>query len=79
MFWLGDGVMFASRICWYLIESILPSTSKMFPVPLAAAQAQSMIIPLLCLKVGEMFLFVKFCTHFLSKHAFTHCGQNVLF
>ena len=35
--------MFAHRICCRLTESILPSTSEMFPVPQAATQVQSMI------------------------------------
>lgn len=31
----------ASRVCWYLIESILPSAGEMLPIPLAATKAQS--------------------------------------
>ena len=53
--------MFDSRICWYLIESPLPSTSEMFPMPLAATQAQSMIDPPPCWGVGGV-LFIKLCT-----------------
>lgn len=34
-------MMFVSRMCWYLIESIVPSTSNISPMPLAAKQAQS--------------------------------------
>lgn len=31
----------ASRVCWYLIESILPSAGEMLPIPLAATKTQS--------------------------------------
>lgn len=31
----------ASRVCRYLIESILPSAGEMLPIPLAATKAQS--------------------------------------
>lgn len=46
------GVMFSSRICWDLIESILPSTRENVLVPLAVIQPQIMIDPTPCLIVG---------------------------
>ena len=61
--------MFASRVCWYLIESILPY--EMFPVLLAATQAQSMIDPPPCLTVGEVFFSWKSAPFFHTS--FAHC------
>lgn len=52
-----DGLVFACRICWYFIESILLSTTEMFPVPLAETQAKSMIDLSPCLAVATVVLF----------------------
>lgn len=41
-------VTFASRICWYLVECIPPSTSAAFPVLLAVMQPQSIVHPPPC-------------------------------
>lgn len=58
-----DGLMFACRICWYFIESILFSTTEMFPVPLAETQAKSMIDLSPCLAVATVVhFFMKSCT-----------------
>lgn len=58
-----DGLMFACRICWYFIESILLSTTEMFPVPLAETQAKSMIDLSPCLAVATVVhFFMKSCT-----------------
>lgn len=58
--------MFAYIRFWYIIESISLSYSKISCVPLAAAQVQRMISPLLCLTVGE----VKFSRIFLQTYLF---------
>lgn len=42
---LTDCVAFVSRVCWNLLESILPSYCVRFPVPLAATQPQSTTDP----------------------------------
>lgn len=71
--------MFASRISWYLIESIIPYTSEMFPMPLIVQQAQNMIDPLLCLTAEqEGVFFMTFCAFFLQK-TFANCGQKIIF
>lgn len=59
-----DGLVFACRICWYFIESILLSTTEMFPVPLAETQAKSMIDLSPCLAVATVvhFFLMKSCT-----------------
>ena len=63
-----DGGMFASRICWYLVESILPSTRTVFPVPLAATQPQSMMDPPPCLTVGKVFFSWNAAPFFLQTY-----------
>ena len=66
-----DGVMFASRICWYLFQSMLPLTNEMCPVPLAATQPQSMIDPHLCFRVGEVFFSWNLAPFFLQTYLCT--------
>ena len=63
----------ASRIHWYLVESILPSTT-IFPVPPAATQPQSIMDPPPCLTVGKVFVSTK-ASPFFSKHTFFGGGQ----
>ena len=45
----------ASRISGYLVESILPSTSTIFPVPSAATLPQSIMDPPPCFTVARVF------------------------
>ena len=45
----------SSRMYWYLVGSILPSSRTIFPVPPAATQPQSIMDPPLCLTVTKVF------------------------
>lgn len=42
-FFSNDSLLFASRICWNSIKSIIASTHEVFPIPLAATQSQIMM------------------------------------
>lgn len=70
-----DGLMFACRICWYFIESILFSTTEMFPVPLAETQAKSMIDLSPCLAVATV---VHFFYEILHKTALLIAASKLL-
>lgn len=70
-----DSVMFASWICWYFIETFLPSISEMFAVQVAATQAQSMIDPSLWLPFGEVF-FSKNSAQFYLQTYLCSLGPN---
>ena len=56
----------ASRISWYLVESILYSTHTIFPVPPAATQPQSIMDPPPYLTVGKLFFSKKTSPCFLQ-------------
>ena len=66
----------ASRI---LLESIVPSTSKIFAVPPAATQAQSIMDPHPCLTVGKVLFSIKASPFFSPKDTFFSGTQKVQF
>lgn len=65
--WTDLGTL-ASRIYWYLVESIIPSTRTIFPVPPAATQPQSIMDPPPCLTFGKVFFSINALPFFLHTY-----------
>ena len=71
LFFFTGVVKFASRIYWFLTESIPASMREMLPSPLAATEAQSMMDSHLYVTV-EMFFFKFNFVPFKDTDPFQH-------
>ena len=49
---------FASRTCWYLVESVLPPICAMFPVAAATAQSKTSSTPMLTRGCTKFFKWI---------------------
>ncbi len=51
-FW-REGIIFCFRMSQYMLESMFPSMNRSSPVPAVVMQPQTMMLPPLCLTVGQ--------------------------
>lgn len=75
-----DGVMFASRTCWNLTESILPSSGEAIPRPLATTQPRSLMDPPPPPQnyVSTFTKFRTLCSFHTSKNHISLAGMDVV-